>query len=157
MIAVYPGTFDPFTNGHLDLLQRSARVFPKVILAVASSTSKKTLLDTKERLAIAQVVSAEVNNVEIMVFDGLLVDFVSSVKAGVIIRGLRAVSDFEYEFQLAAMNRNLMPKIETMFLTPSEEYSFISSSMIKDVLRLGGGVDAYLHPVAIKKLQEKLH
>ncbi len=156
MIAVYPGTFDPFTNGHLDLLERSVRVFPKVILAVASSTSKKTLLNSKERLDIARTVTADISGIELMLFDGLLVDFVSSVNAGVIIRGLRAVSDFEYEFQLAAMNRNLASKIETMFLTPSEKYSFISSSMIKDVVRLGGNVDTYLHPVAIKKLQDKL-
>jgi len=156
MIAVYPGTFDPFTNGHLDLIQRVERIFPKIIVAVAQSTAKATLLDVNERLEIARQVVQNLNNVEVVKFDGLLVDFVHEAKANIILRGLRAVSDFEYEFQLAAMNRNLAPDIETMFLTPAEEYSFISSSMLKDVVRLGGKAEKYLHPLAIKKMQDKL-
>jgi pantetheine-phosphate adenylyltransferase len=156
MIAIYPGTFDPFTNGHLDLLERSLKVFDKVILAVAEDTNKNTLFTTAERTEMVSDVVASRSRVKVVEFDGLLVDFAQSQNAGVIIRGLRAVSDFEYEFQLAAMNRNLNGKIETMFLTPAEEYSFISSSMIKSVVKLGGDASKYLPPLVLEQLKAKL-
>jgi len=156
MIAVYPGTFDPFTYGHLDLVQRASKICSKLIVAVARNTTKNTLLDVNERLEVCSAVIGDLDKVKVVEFDGLLIDFVHAVKGQVILRGLRAVSDFEYEFQLAAMNRSLAPDIETMFLTPSEKFSFISSSMLKDVVKLGGKVDEYLHQLAIQKIQDKL-
>ena len=155
MIAVYPGTFDPFTNGHLDLLNRSKKIFNQVIVAVAVDTQKKTLFSTQQRVALAKQSISKHDNIKVMMFDGLLIDFAKKINAKVIIRGLRAVSDFEYEFQLATMNHNLSSDIETMFLTPSEEYSFLSSSMIKDVVRLGGDASKYLHPAVFDALRQK--
>ena len=155
MIAVYPGTFDPFTNGHLDLLNRSKKIFNQVIIAVAVDTQKKTLFSTQQRLALAKQSISKHDNIKVMMFDGLLIDFAKKINAKVIIRGLRAVSDFEYEFQLATMNHNLSSDIETMFLTPAEEYSFLSSSMIKDVVRLGGDASKYLHPAVFDALRQK--
>lgn len=155
MIAVYPGTFDPFTNGHLDLLNRSKKIFNQVIIAVAVDTQKKTLFSTQQRVALAKQSISKHDNIKVMMFDGLLIDFAKKINAKVIIRGLRAVSDFEYEFQLATMNHNLSSDIETMFLTPAEEYSFLSSSMIKDVVRLGGDASKYLHPAVFDALRQK--
>jgi len=143
--AVYPGTFDPITNGHIDLARRAARIFDHVVLAIAESRGKTPSFPLDERIAFARLALDE-PNIEVCGFDRLLADFVTDIDAQVILRGLRAVSDFEYEFQLASMNRRLVPDVETMFLTPAEEYSFISSSLIKEIARLGGDVSAFVHP-----------
>jgi len=143
-IAVYPGTFDPITNGHTDLVSRAARVFSKVVIAIAESPHKQPLFSLQERIALVEHEMATLNNVEVMGFSNLLVEFVQQIGASVIIRGLRAVSDFEYEFQLASMNRHIAPNVETMFLTPDEDYSFISSSLVKEVARLNGDVSEFV-------------
>jgi pantetheine-phosphate adenylyltransferase len=143
-IAVYPGTFDPITNGHIDLVARAARVFSKVVVAIAESPHKKPLLSLDERILLSRNELSGVENVEVLGFSNLLVDFVQQIGAGVLIRGLRAVSDFEYEFQLASMNRRLAPNVETLFLTPDEEYSFISSSLVKEIARLDGDVSGFV-------------
>ena len=143
-VAVYPGTFDPITHGHTDLVTRAARVFEKVIVAIAESPHKTPFLSLEERIALAETQLSRLDNIEIVGFSNLLVEFVKECNAGVIIRGLRAVSDFEYEFQLASMNRNLCGKIETMFLTPDERYGFISSTLVREVARLGGDVSKFV-------------
>ena len=143
-IAVYPGTFDPITNGHIDLVARAARVFSKVVVAIAESPHKKPLLSLDERILLSRSELSGVDNVEVLGFSNLLVEFVQQIGAGVLIRGLRAVSDFEYEFQLASMNRHLAPNVETLFLTPDEEYSFISSSLVKEIARLDGDVSEFV-------------
>jgi pantetheine-phosphate adenylyltransferase len=143
-IAVYPGTFDPITNGHTDLVSRAARVFPKVIIAIAESPHKKPLFSLEERIQLSRNQMAHLENVEVVGFSNLLVEFVQQIGASVIIRGLRAVSDFEYEFQLASMNRHLAPAVETLFLTPDEDYSFISSSLVKEIARLNGDVSEFV-------------
>jgi pantetheine-phosphate adenylyltransferase len=143
-LAVYPGTFDPITNGHTDLVARAARVFPKVVVAIAESPYKKPLFGLDERIELARNQMADLGNVEVVGFSNLLVEFVQQIGAGIIIRGLRAVSDFEYEFQLASMNRHLAPEVETMFLTPDEDYSFISSSLVKEIARLDGDVSEFV-------------
>jgi pantetheine-phosphate adenylyltransferase len=143
-IAVYPGTFDPITNGHTDLVSRAARVFSKVIIAIAESPHKRPLLSLEERIKLSQNEMAHLDNVEVVGFSNLLVEFVQQIGATVIIRGLRAVSDFEYEFQLASMNRHLAPGVETLFLTPDEDYSFISSSLVKEIARLSGDVSEFV-------------
>ena len=135
-IAVYPGTFDPITNGHTDLVSRAAKVFPKVIVAIAESPHKKPLFTLEERIEMSRTEMASMGNVEIVGFSNLLVEFVQQLGASVIVRGLRAVSDFEYEFQLASMNRHLAPKVETMFLTPDEEYGFISSTLVLSLIHI---------------------
>ena len=142
--AVYPGTFDPITNGHTDLLSRAARVFPKVIVAIAESPHKKPLFSLEERISHARNQMEDLDNVEVVGFSNLLVEFVQQIGAGVIIRGLRAVSDFEYEFQLASMNRHLAPDVETLFLTPDEDFSFISSTLVKEIARLNGDVSEFV-------------
>ncbi|TNG00994.1 MAG: pantetheine-phosphate adenylyltransferase [Gammaproteobacteria bacterium] len=156
MIAVYPGTFDPITNGHSDLCERAARLYDEVILAVADDTNKKTAFPLNERLQLAEKVLAEINNIRVVPFSGLLVDFASQQGASVILRGLRAVSDFEYEFQLAGMNRSLKPQIETMFLTPAEKYAFLSSSLVREVAALGGDVSRFVHPEVAQALKQQL-
>jgi len=143
-IAVYPGTFDPITNGHTDLVSRAARVFPKVIIAIAESPHKKPLFSLDERIRLSQNQMSHLKNVEVVGFNNLLVEFVQQIGASVIVRGLRAVSDFEYEFQLASMNRHLAPDVETLFLTPDEDYSFISSSLVKEIARLDGDVSEFV-------------
>jgi len=143
-IAVYPGTFDPITNGHTDLVSRAARVFPKVIIAIAESPHKQPLFNLQERIQLSENQMAHLDNVEVVGFSNLLVEFVQQIGASVIIRGLRAVSDFEYEFQLASMNRHLAPAVETLFLTPDEDYSFISSSLVKEIARLNGDVSEFV-------------
>ena len=153
--AVYPGTFDPITSGHADLIKRAARFYDRLIIAVADNRNKKSLFSLAERIELAQTVLAEFENVEVMGFDTLLVDFVHEVGGNVLLRGLRAVSDFEYEFQLASMNRKLTPEIETMFMTPSEQYSFISSSLVKEISVLGGDVSEFVHPAVGLALQQK--
>ncbi|MFD0913273.1 pantetheine-phosphate adenylyltransferase [Methylophilus luteus] len=154
-IAVYPGTFDPITRGHEDIVRRAAHLFDQVIVAVAGSTSKQTLFSLQERVALAQsVFSGE--NIKVVGFDGLLMQFVQSQGAQMVIRGLRAASDFEYEFQLAGMNRKLYPKLETLFMTPAEEYMFISSSLVREVARLGGDVNQFVSPGVETAIKQKL-
>ena len=157
--AIYPGTFDPITNGHSDLVQRASRIFDRVILAVAKgcqSGEKQPVFSIDERVALASDVLAEMSNVEVIQFDGLLVDFVESQNAQVILRGLRAVSDFEYEFQLASMNRHLNEKIETLFLTPAEQYSYISSSLVREIASLGGDVSPFVHEQVAAALNNRI-
>jgi pantetheine-phosphate adenylyltransferase len=147
-IAIYPGTFDPLTNGHTDLIERAARMFKRVVVAIAESPHKKPAFPLDERIALARAVldDSHRDNVEVTGFDNLLARFVQQQRAGVILRGLRAVSDFEYEFQLASMNRHLVAQAETVFLTPAEEYSFISSSLVKEIARLDGDVSQFVDP-----------
>ncbi len=154
IVAVYPGTFDPITNGHLDLIERAARFYDRLVIAVANNRNKQSLFDLQTRVALAEGVTVHLPNVEVMSFDGLLVDFVHQIGGNVLLRGLRAVSDFEYEFQLASMNRNLAPEIETMFMTPAEKYAFISSSLVKEVARLNGDIQAFVPPLVEAALKE---
>jgi pantetheine-phosphate adenylyltransferase len=153
-IAVYPGTFDPITNGHIDLVARAAPLFEKVIVGVASSQAKGPTLPLDLRVRLANEALAGHANVEVMGFDSLLAHFVRDVGAGVLLRGLRAVSDFEYEFQMASMNRHLIPEVETLFLTPAEQYSFISSSLVREIARLGGDVSGFVTPAVAEALRE---
>ncbi len=153
--AIYPGTFDPITNGHLDLIARAAKVYFRVIVAVAVNQDKSPLFTIDERVRLAQQITSNYVNVEIIGFDTLLVDCAREQGAHVILRGLRAVSDFEYEFQLASMNRRLSPDLETMFMTPAEQYEFISSSMIREIAKLGGDVSSFVPDVVRQKLLEK--
>ena len=152
-IAVYPGTFDPITNGHIDLVSRASPLFDRLIVAVADSPGKGPAFGLDERVGLARTALAGIPNIEVRGFSGLLADFVEEVGAGVILRGLRAVSDFEYEFQLASMNRHLIPAAETLFLTPAEQYSFISSSLVREIARLGGDVSGFVHPAVLQALR----
>jgi pantetheine-phosphate adenylyltransferase len=154
-VAVYPGTFDPITNGHTDLVHRAAKLFDRVVVAVAVSAAKTPICGVDERMALAREVLAGTPKVEVVSFDSLLVAFVRQIGAGIILRGLRAVSDFEYEFQLAGMNRRLAPDIETVFLTPAEQYSYISSSLVREIARLGGDVSEFVHPAVQAALAAK--
>jgi len=151
---VYPGTFDPVTRGHEDVVRRAAGLFGEVIVAVAESRTQ-TLFTLDERVEIALELFADFSNVRVEGFDCLLMDFVQANNARVVLRGLRAVSDFEYEFQLAGMNRNLYPEVETLFLTPSEQYTFISATIVREVARFGGDVSKFVSPYVIEKLQNK--
>lgn len=155
LIAVYPGTFDPITNGHSDLVRRASEVYDTLIVAVADSTGKGPSFDLSHRISMAQEVLKDLDNVKVVGFDNLLAHFVQDVGAKVILRGLRAVSDFEYEFQLASMNRRLIPDVETMFLTPAEQYSFISSSLVKEISKLKGNVTGFVSPLVEKELRKK--
>ncbi len=154
--AVYPGTFDPITNGHIDMVVRATKMFEKVIVAVADNTGKQPLFTLDERVELASRVLSELPGVEVIGFNTLLVDFARKHNASVILRGLRAVSDYEYEFQLAGMNRNLAPDIETVFLTTVENYAFLSSSLVKEVARLGGDVSRFLPQQVIAEIKKKL-
>jgi len=154
--AVYPGTFDPLTRGHEDLVRRASTLFDAVILAVADSRVKKPFFRLQERLEMAKQVLSGLKNVEVVGFSGLLIDFVREHHARVVLRGLRAVSDFEYEFQLAGMNRNLNPEMETIFLTPSEQHMFISATLVREIAMLGGDVSKFVHPIVRAKLAEKV-
>jgi pantetheine-phosphate adenylyltransferase len=153
--AIYPGTFDPITHGHVDLVTRAARVFDKVIIAIAESSHKTPLFSLAERISLAQTEMSKLGNVEVVGFSNLLVDFVQQMEAGVIVRGLRAVSDFEYEFQLASMNRHLAQDVETLFLTPDERYGFISSSLVKEIARLHGDVTEFVCPEVQRALNRR--
>ena len=153
--AVYPGMFDPITNGHLDLIQRSLRIFDELIVAVVANPSKSPLFTTKERLELIDEATAGLSNLRITSFDGLLIDLVERERADVIVRGVRAVSDFEYEFQMALMNRKLRNTIETVFMMPHERYTYISSRLIKEVASLGASVTGMVPPVVEKRLMEK--
>ena len=154
--AVYPGTFDPITNGHTDLVERAARLFDKVIVAIAANPGKTPAFPLERRVALAREVLADLTNVEVCSFDNLLVDFLHQRGAAIILRGLRAVSDFEYEFQLASMNRQLAPDVETVFLTPAEQYAFVSSSLVREIAALGGDVSAFVHPKVVAALRERV-
>jgi pantetheine-phosphate adenylyltransferase len=154
-IAVYPGTFDPITNGHTDLVSRAAPLFDKLIVGVAESPGKSPGFSLDERIALAREALAQIGNVEVRGFSSLLANFVRETGAGVILRGLRAVSDFEYEFQLASMNRHLIPSAETLFLTPAEQYSFISSSLVREIARLGGDVSDFVDPAVQQALKQR--
>lgn len=156
VIAVYPGTFDPITNGHADLVRRALRLFNQVIVAVAANPSKQPLFALEERVDLARQVLADVQGVTVMGFDRLLIDFVRAQGARVILRGLRAVSDFEFEFQLAGMNRHLAPEIETVFMTPAEKDMFISASLVKEIALLGGDVSEFVDRRAVAALTAKM-
>jgi pantetheine-phosphate adenylyltransferase len=154
--AIYPGSFDPITNGHLDVLQRAAGIFDNLIIAVARDNSKQSLFTVEERVELIRNAAAEIPGIEVMPFDGLLVNFARKHKAIALVRGLRAVSDFEFEFQLALMNRKLEPNLETLFLMPREEYTYISSRLVKEICRLGGHIEQFVPPNVAVALQNKL-
>ncbi|MBL8458268.1 pantetheine-phosphate adenylyltransferase [Zoogloea sp.] len=156
-IAVYPGTFDPFTRGHEDLVRRASRLFERVIVGVAASAGKGPIFSVDERVEIAREVLAPYPNVEVKGFSCLLMDFLHQNNARVIFRGLRAVSDFEYEFQMAGMNRKLFPDVETVFLTPADEYMFISATMVREIARLGGNVSKFVQPGVYERLCLKIN
>lgn len=154
--AIYPGTFDPITNGHIDLVIRASKLFNKVIVAVAINPGKKPAFSLDERVALAKQTLAGLANVEVCGFEGLLIDVAKQKQAKVIIRGLRAVSDFEHEFQLAGMNRRMEPEVETLFLTPAEQFTYISSSLVREIAALGGDVSAFVAPCVMSALKAKL-
>ena len=155
-IAVYPGTFDPITHGHRDIAQRAATLFDKVIIAIAHNPKKAPVFSIEERIQMAQSTFIEQPNIEVLSFDNLLVHFAQQSQAKVIIRGLRAVSDFDYEFQLAGMNRKLDPSIETVFLTPSEQYTYISSSLVREIAAMGGDISGFVNKEVGAALRERL-
>ena len=152
---VYPGTFDPVTHGHTDLMCRAARLFDRVVVAVAEDTGKSPLFDTAQRVALIRSAVSHMQRVEVVSFSGLLVEFARRLGVPVIMRGLRAVSDFEFEFQLAGMNRRMAPDIETLFLTPAEKYAYISSSLVREIARLHGDVSAFVSPEVHAALRER--
>jgi pantetheine-phosphate adenylyltransferase len=154
--AIYPGTFDPITNGHVDLVQRACRLFDHVVVAIAAGSAKAPVFTLDERVTLAREVLTGCENMEVCSFDSLLVDFMQEKQARVIIRGLRAVSDFEYEFQLASMNRKLAPEVETVFLTPAEQFSFISSSLVREIASLGGDVSPFVHASVVAALHNRI-
>jgi pantetheine-phosphate adenylyltransferase len=155
-VAVYAGTFDPMTRGHEDLVRRAAHLFDEIVVAIAASHVKRPFFTLDERVEIARAVLESYPHVEVCSFEGLLMDFAQARGANVILRGLRAVSDFEYEFQMAGMNRNLYPEVETVFLTPSEKYMFISASMVREVALLGGDAGKFVHPLVGERLKQKV-
>src|SRR6266849_714520 len=153
--AVYPGTFDPITLGHQDLVRRAAALFDEIVVGIAASQAKRPFFALEERVRLAREVLKPYRNVRIEGFRGLLMDFVRAQKAQVILRGLRAVSDFEYEFQMAGMNRNLYPEVETLFITPAEQYLFVSSTMVREIARFGGDVSSFVSPPVVARLAAK--
>ncbi len=156
MTAIYPGTFDPMTKGHEDLMGRASRLFDKLILAVAAGHHKRTMFTIAERLDIAKEIALPYPNVEVIAFRGLLSDFVLQNRGDVVVRGLRAVSDFDYEYQMAGMNRHLMPEVETLFLTPSDQYQFVSGTFVREIATLGGDVSKFVAPSVLARLQERV-
>ena len=153
--AMYPGTFDPVTRGHEDLLRRASRIFDRIVVAIAANPGKRPMFDLDERVALAEAVLGDIPGVEVMGYEGLTIDFARQHGLGAIIRGLRAVSDFEYEFQLANMNRHLTDEVETVFLTPTERYTYISSSLVREIAMLGGDVGEFVSPLVEKALLER--
>ncbi len=153
--AIYPGTFDPVTNGHSDLVRRALKVFDRIVLGIAASPSKQPVFDLEQRVSLAKAVFHDMPQVEVCGFSGLLVNFAKQQKAVAILRGLRAVSDFEYEFQLASMNRQLDSELESFFLTPADEFSFVSSSLVREVAFLGGDISPFVHPIVAEALANK--
>lgn len=156
LTAVYPGTFDPMTLGHADLMRRASHLFGRLVLAVAAGHHKKTMFSLEERLEMAREVAAEYPNVEVIAFSGLLRDFVVAHDGKVVVRGLRAVSDFDYEFQMAGMNRHLMPEVETVFLTPSDQYQFVSGTFVREIAMLGGDVSKFVAPSVLARLKARV-
>jgi len=156
LTAIYPGTFDPMTLGHQDLIARASRLFERLIVAVAAGHHKRTMFSIAERMEIATSLAAPYPNVEVLAFRGLLRDFVVGHGGKVVVRGLRAVSDFEYEFQMAGMNRQLMPEVETLFLTPSDQYQYISGTFVREIATLGGDVSKFVAPLVLEKLKERV-
>jgi len=154
--AVYPGTFDPITCGHEDIVRRASRLFPEVVVAVADNLSKKPFFTLAERVEMAAATLADCPNVRVMSFSGLLMQFVREQGAQIVLRGLRAVSDFEYEFQLAGMNRNIFPEVETLFLTPAEQYMFVSASLVREIAILGGDVSKFVSPLILDRITAKI-
>lgn len=154
--AIYPGTFDPITNGHTDLIVRARRIFDHIVVAIAANPTKDPLFTVDERIAMVQQVCEEIGGIEVMGFDGLLIDFAEKQKIQVVIRGLRAVSDFEFEFQLASANRRLSPHVETVFLTPSENHTFTSASLVKEIANYGGDVSSFVDPRVNQLLVDKI-
>ena len=155
-IAIYPGSFDPFTNGHLDIIQRAIKLFDKVIITIARNSSKNPMFDENERLSLIKASVKGHRNVEVELFDGLLVEYAREKKATAIVRGLRAISDFEYELQMALMNRKLNGQFETVFLMPNEKYTYLNSSIVREIARLGGDVSDFVPPLVNKALRKKL-
>jgi len=155
--AIYPGSFDPITNGHLDVLQRAAGIFDELIVAVAKDNAKQSLFTVDERVEMLSAATEHLPNLKVLPFEGLLVDFARKQKAIALVRGLRAVSDFEFEFQLALMNRKLEPNLETLFLMPREELTYISSRLVKEIARLGGNVNQFVPPHVVAALKAKLN
>jgi pantetheine-phosphate adenylyltransferase len=153
--AIYPGTFDPLTLGHEDILRRAAKLFPQVVLAVAAAHHKKTLFSLDERLAMAREALSDVANIEVVAFEGLLSHFVRAQGGGVVVRGIRAVSDYDYEFQMAGMNRQLMPEVETVFLTPGDDFQFVSGTFVREIAMLGGDVSKFVGPGVLARLAAK--
>ena len=156
LTAIYPGTFDPMTLGHEDLMRRASRLFERLILAVAAGHHKRTMFTIDERLEIAQELAHKHPNVEVVAFRGLLRDFVVGIGGKVVVRGLRAVSDFEYEFQMAGMNRQLMPDVETVFLTPSDQFQFVSGTFVREIATLGGDVSKFVSPSVLERLRRRV-
>jgi pantetheine-phosphate adenylyltransferase len=156
VIAIYPGTFDPITRGHIDLVERASKLFDKVIVAVAINPGKQPVFSLEERVGLVKETLKDINNVEACGFEGLLIDIAKQKNASVIVRGLRAVSDFEHEFQLAGMNRKMDANIETLFLTPAEQFTYISSSLVREIARLGGDVTEFVAPEVAQALHTKL-
>ena len=154
--AIYPGTFDPLTRGHEDIVRRAASIFSKVLIAVASNPNKKPMFDVKERCRLARAVLADVKNIEVTSYSGLTVEFAHERGYSVVVRGLRAVSDFEFEFQLANMGRHLQPDIETVFMVPKEKFTFISSTRVREIAELGGDVSSFVHPAVVAAFKRKL-
>ncbi|HAE04277.1 MAG TPA: pantetheine-phosphate adenylyltransferase, partial [Gammaproteobacteria bacterium] len=155
-IAIYPGSFDPITNGHIDLVHRASKLFDQVIVGITQNSKKSSFLNIDERIQITSDALKNINNVKVLSFDTLLVDFANAQNAQVILRGLRAVSDFEYEFQLSGMNKHLNPNIETLFMTPAEQYANISSSLVREILTLGGDISAFVPKSVENHLKTKL-
>ena len=153
-IAVYPGTFNPITNGHTDLVERASRLFDQIIVAVGTNAQKNNTMTTERRVALAQEVLSHIDNVKVQSFDTLLTEFVKSCGANIILRGLRTVADFEYEFQLVGMNRVLEPEIETVFLAPAEHLSYISSTLVREIASYGGDISKFVHPAVAKAISE---
>ena len=156
LTAIYPGTFDPMTLGHEDLMRRASRLFERLVVAVAAGHHKRTMFTIDERLEIAQELAAKYPNVEVIAFRGLLSDFVLRNGGNVVVRGLRAVSDFDYEFQMAGMNRHLMPEVETLFLTPSDQYQFVSGTFVREIATLGGDVSKFVSPSVLERLRSRV-
>ncbi len=155
-LAIYPGSFDPVTYGHIDLIKRATRIFDEVVVAVVNNAANETLFNADERVAMLQETTQDIKNIHIEVFQGLIIDFAKKKKSNMLIRGLRMISDFEYEFQMALTNRRLDEHIETVFLMPSERYSFLSSTLIKEAASLGADVSSFVPEIVAKRIQEKL-
>lgn len=154
--AIYPGTFDPLTNGHLDLIARGAKIFDHLVVAILNNSEKQPLFPVQERVEMITEATREFGNISVSTFDGLLVEFARQQQAQALLRGIRAISDYEYEFQMALMNRRLAPQLETVFMMPAEKYSYVSSRLIREVFRLGGSVEGLVPPIVIERLQSRV-